>query len=173
MKVYYISWGRSRRSPWADLLGNAALYSKTGEGLGLSANERHELLNSSLSRALNAPLFRSHSIILLGDDAGSSFSEIIPMLFAIFDVTIPLNFSFSKFLLDCLNGLFCRNHSPAPQVSNWYLFSFSPHQAQLRQMRGKFATAAAVDQFQIKIRQRGSCFHMPFGYIGVFLLTSR
>ena len=68
----------------ADLLGNAALYSKTGEGLGLSANERHELLNSSLSRTLNAPLFRSHSILLLSDGAGSSFSEIIPMLFTIF-----------------------------------------------------------------------------------------
>ena len=64
----------------ADLLGNAASY-KTGEGLGFSANERHELLNSSLSRALNAPLFRSHSIILLGDGAGSSFSAITPMPF--------------------------------------------------------------------------------------------
>ena len=63
---------------------------KQGWGLGFSAYERHELLNSSLSRALNAPLFTSHSIILLGDGAGTSFSEITPMLFAMFEVTVSL-----------------------------------------------------------------------------------
>ena len=46
--------------------------------------------NSSLSRALNAPLFRSDSIILLGDGAGSSFSEHIPMLVPIL---VPMLFA--------------------------------------------------------------------------------